>query len=140
MITVLFSNVFVFGFNFWFFVVTATSFNAVIIGYMASYTEELSKKSQELNSKLNQTNTAMLNLNLSPRLKTEILQYIYQTHTTKQLQSELTKFMTQISPIYKRKVTKESFKALADTNIVLKTIKDTHLELKRKSFPRNFTV
>ena len=48
--------------------------------------------------------------------------------------------MTQISPIYKRKVTKESFKALADTNIVLKTIKDTHLELKRKSFPRNFTV
>ena len=60
-----------------------TIFNAVIIGYMASYTEELSKKSQELNSKLNQTNTAMLNLNLSARLKTEILQYIYQTHTTK---------------------------------------------------------
>ena len=60
-----------------------TIFNAVIIGYMASYTEEVSKKSQELNSKLNQTNTAMLNLDLSPRLKTEILQYIYQTHTTK---------------------------------------------------------
>ena len=66
-----------------------TIFNAVIIGYMASYTEELSKKSQELNTKLNQTNTAMLNLNLSPGLKTEILSYIYQTHTTEQLQKEL---------------------------------------------------
>ena len=66
-----------------------TIFNAVIIGYMASYTEELSKKSQELNTKLNQTNTAMLNLSLSPGLKTEILQYIYQTHTTEQLQKEL---------------------------------------------------
>ena len=52
---------------------TCTIFNAVIIGYMASYTEELSKKSQDLNLKLNQTNTAMLNLNLSPKLKTEIL-------------------------------------------------------------------
>lgn len=54
-----------------------TIFNAVIIGYMASYMEELGKKTQELNSKLNQTNTAMLNLNLSPSLKTQILQYIY---------------------------------------------------------------
>ena len=81
----------------------------------------------------------MLNLDLSRDLKTLILSYIYQTHTTTQLQTELTKFMTQISPVYKRKVTKEMFKELISMNRVLMQIKDTHLELKRKFFPRSFT-
>ena len=40
--------------------------------------------------------------------------------------------MTQISPIYKRKVTKESFKELANMNTILKKIKDTYLALKQK--------
>jgi len=52
---------------------------------MASYTEELSKKSKDLNDKLNYTNTAMLNLKLSRNLKTNILEYIYQTHSTEEL-------------------------------------------------------
>ena len=42
-----------------------TIFNALIIGYMTSYMEELNRKSAELSEKLNLTNTAMLNLNLS---------------------------------------------------------------------------
>ena len=46
-----------------------TIFNAVIIGYMTSYMEELSKTSQMLSERLNQANTAMLNLNLSSDLK-----------------------------------------------------------------------
>lgn len=86
-----------------------TIFNAVIIGYMASYTEELSKKTKYLNDKINQTNTAMLNLELSPELKNVIIQYIYQTHSTEVLQKEYTNFMSQISPKYKRRVIKESF-------------------------------
>ena len=51
--------------------------NAVIIGYMTSYTEELTKKSAELSEKLNLINTAMLNLKLSPNLKGQITEYIY---------------------------------------------------------------
>ena len=51
--------------------------NAVIIGYMTSYTEELNKKTAELSEKLNLTNTAMLNLKLSSGLKSEINKYIY---------------------------------------------------------------
>ena len=46
-----------------------TIVNAVIIGYMTSYMDELSKKSSELSSKINLTNTAMINLNLRPELK-----------------------------------------------------------------------
>jgi len=46
--------------------------------------------------------------------------------------------MTQISPVYKRKVTKESFKELVIKNAVLQTIKDTHMEQKNKILPRNF--
>lgn len=54
-----------------------TIINALIIGYMTSYVEELNKKTAELSEKLNLTNTAMLNLNLSRNLKKEITQYIY---------------------------------------------------------------
>ncbi len=39
--------------------------NAVIIGNMISYTEELNKRTVELSEKLNLINTAMLNLKLS---------------------------------------------------------------------------
>lgn len=39
-----------------------TIFNAVIIGYMTNYMDELNSKTAELNEKLNLTNTAMLNL------------------------------------------------------------------------------
>jgi len=39
-----------------------TIFNALIIGLMTGYLEELNKNSVELNEKLNLTNTAMLNL------------------------------------------------------------------------------
>jgi hypothetical protein len=53
-----------------------TIFNAVIIGYMTSYTEELSKKTRELNDKLNLTNTAMISLNLTSNLKKDIIEYI----------------------------------------------------------------
>jgi len=106
--------------------------NAVIIGYMTSYMEELNKKTAELNEKLNLTNTAMLNLNLSSGLKSQIKAYIYQTHTTKQLQSELTNFMNQISPVYKRKVTKESFKDLVKKNVVLAQIKSIYLDQKHR--------
>ena len=70
-----------------------TIINAVIIGYMTNYMEELSSKTAELNEKLNLTNTSMLNLKLSSELKGQIKSYIYQTHTTNSLQKELTEFM-----------------------------------------------
>ena len=51
--------------------------NALLIGYMTSYMEELSRKSKELNVKINQTNTAMINLQLSHTLKKDIMKYIH---------------------------------------------------------------
>jgi len=44
---------------------------------MTSYAEEMSKQTADLSDKLNFTNTAMINLNLSPDLKAQITQYIY---------------------------------------------------------------
>ena len=49
-----------------------TIVNAVIIGYMTTYMEELNNKSKELSEKINLTNTAMINLQLSPDLKFKI--------------------------------------------------------------------
>ena len=70
-----------------------TIVNAVIIGYMTAYMDELSRKSAELSAKINLTNTAMINLGLTRPLKTEISKYIYNTHTTKNLQNEMTSFL-----------------------------------------------
>lgn len=56
--------------------------NAVLIGYMASYAEELTKDSRAFQEKMNLTNTAMLNLDLKRDLRTKIHEYINNTHTT----------------------------------------------------------
>lgn len=54
-----------------------TILNAIIIGIMTSFIEELSSKSSKLANKINLTNTAMLNLNLRRDLKNRILKYIH---------------------------------------------------------------
>ena len=60
--------------------------NAIIIGYMATYMDELNKKSAALSAKINLTNTAMINLQLNKELKMEISKFVYNTHTTETLQ------------------------------------------------------
>ena len=77
--------------------------NAVLIGYMASYAEELTKDSRLFQEKMNLTNTAMLNLDLKRNLRTKIHEYINNTHTTQKRQAELIEFMRQVSPQYKLK-------------------------------------
>ena len=77
--------------------------NAVLIGYMASYAEELNKDSRLFQEKMNLTNTAMLNLQLHRNLRTKIHSYINNTHTTQKRQVELIDFMRQVSPQYKLK-------------------------------------
>ncbi len=89
-----------------------TIVNAVIIGYMTAYMEELNRKSAELSAKINLTNTAMINLGLSRPLKTEISKYIYNTHTTLNLQNEMNEFLDQLKSSLKQKVTKTSFVGL----------------------------
>ena len=59
-----------------------TIVNAVLIGYMASYAEELTKDSREFQNKLNLTNTAMINLDLQRDLRTKIHEYINNTYMT----------------------------------------------------------
>ena len=54
------------------------------------------------------------------------------------MQSELTNFMNQISPPYKRKVTKDNFKNLVKNNSVLKQIKDDYMEAKLKYIRKSF--
>ena len=66
--------------------------NAVIIGYMTQYMGELSEKAGKLSEKINLTNTAMLNLGLPKGIKQDISKYIYNTHTTHELQEEMQDF------------------------------------------------
>ena len=69
-----------------------TIVNAIIIGYMTQYMTELSAKSAKLSTKINLTNTAMINLGLPTELKQDISRYIYNTHTTQELQDEMKDF------------------------------------------------
>lgn len=96
-----------------------TIVNAIIIGYMTTYMSDLDKKSAELSSKINLTNTAMINLGLSPPLKTQISKYIYNTHTTQNLQNEMTKFLQDLKPSLREQVTKTSFIGVIETNYVM---------------------
>ena len=97
-----------------------TIVNAVIIGYMTAYMEELNRKSAELSAKINLTNTAMINLGLTRPLKAEISKYIYNTHTTLNLQNEMNGFLDQLKKSLKEKVTKTSFVGLVQTNYVMR--------------------
>ena len=45
--------------------------NAIIIGLMTTYMDELGRKAADLSNSINLTNTAMINLGLSRPLKTE---------------------------------------------------------------------
>ena len=99
-----------------------TIVNAIIIGYMTAYMDELSRKSAELSAKINLTNTAMINLGLTRPLKTDISKYIYNTHTTKNLQNEMTGFLEQLKPNLRQKVIKTSFHSTIDANYVMRTI------------------
>jgi len=96
-----------------------TIINAIIIGYMTTYMDELSRKSAALSAKINLTNTAMINLDLSRPLKTEISKYIYNTHTTQTLQNEMQGFLERLKPSLKEKVTKASFLSVIETNYVM---------------------
>jgi hypothetical protein len=50
--------------------------NAAIIGVLLSYLEELNQEAGEFSQKISLVNTAMLNLKLSKKLKTEIKMFI----------------------------------------------------------------
>jgi len=95
-----------------------TIVNAIIIGYMTAYMEELNSKSRALSEKINLTNTAMINLKLPPRLKAEISRYIYNTHTTKLLQTEMDEFLLKVKPTLSQRVIKTSFTCVIEGNFV----------------------
>ena len=59
-----------------------TIVNAIIIGYMTTYMDELGQKAKDLSNSINLTNTAMINLGLSRNLSQDISKYIFNTHTT----------------------------------------------------------
>ena len=99
-----------------------TFVNAVIIGYMTTYMDELNKKSAELSTKINLTNTAMINLNLPRHIRTEISKYIYNTHTTEGLQTEMTEFLDKTKPSLQKRVIKTSFVATIEANYVMRNM------------------
>jgi len=70
--------------------------NAIIIGLMTTYMDELGRKAADLSNSINLTNTAMINLGLSRPLKTEISKYIFNTHTTKNLIKDMSSFLADL--------------------------------------------
>ena len=64
----------------------------------------------------------MINLELRRPIKTEISKYLYNTHTTKNLQTEMDDFLGKIKPSLREKVTKTSFVAVIDANYVMRNL------------------
>jgi len=89
---------------------------------MTQYMDELSKKAADLSAKINLTNTAMINLELPPPLKQKISKYIYNTHTTNNLQTDMEKFLRDLRPELKSQVEKTSFMIVIEQNYVMRAL------------------
>ena len=96
-----------------------TIVNAIIIGYMTTYMDELGQKAKELSNSINLTNTAMINLQLSTELKSKISKYIFNTHTTKALNNDRAEFLGLLKLSLREEVTANSFIDMAKQNFVL---------------------
>lgn len=99
-----------------------TIVNAIIIGYMTTYMDELGQKAKELSNSINLTNTAMLNLGLSLGLKQRISKYIFNTHTTKALNNDRADFLGNLKLSLRENVIANSFVHMAKQNFVLQNV------------------
>ena len=90
-----------------------TIVNAIIIGYMTTYMDELGSKAKLLSNSINLSNTAMINLQLSIPLKQKISKYIFNTHTTKALNKDRKNFMNKLQLSLKEEVTANCFVDMA---------------------------
>ena len=95
---------------------------------MTQYMGELAAPAAKLSDKINITNTAMINLKLSPELKMKISKYVYNTHTTMTLQTDLGSFLEKIKPGFRTKVTKASFAGVIEMNYVMKMVTREELQ------------
>ena len=91
-----------------------TIVNAIIIGYMTTYMDDLGAKSKLLSESINKTNSAILNLRLeSLELKMDIKTHILNTHTTQSLNRERAEFLGALQKSLREKVTANAFLAMA---------------------------
>jgi uncharacterized membrane protein len=58
--------------------------NNTILTIFAQYAEELQHKAAELQKTIDLTNTAMANLGLTQDLRKDVLEYVQNTHNTKE--------------------------------------------------------
>ena len=67
--------------------------NNTILTIFAQYAEELQHKAAELQKTIDLTNTAMANLGLTQDLRKDVLEYVQNTHNTKERQNEISDFI-----------------------------------------------
>jgi hypothetical protein len=77
--------------------------NNTILTIFAQYAEELQRKAADLQKTIDLTNTAMANLGLTQELRKDVLEYVQNTHNTKERQTELSFFLETVSPSYQLK-------------------------------------
>jgi len=101
--------------------------NNTILTIFAQYAEELQHKAAELQKTIDLTNTAMENLTLSKELRKDVLEYVQNTHNTKERQRDLTDFIKSVSPSYKLKARLQIFKVIGEKNFIFKLLIDEYI-------------
>ena len=88
-----------------FFVVLANTvgaiINANILGNMAVLIQDLNKKTDAFQKKLDQVNTAMHNIMIPPDIQSKVVGFLQYTQQSQENQKELTLFIQNISPSLK---------------------------------------
>ena len=76
--------------------------NANILGNMAVLIQDLNKKTDAFQKKMDRVNTAMQNIHLPPDLQSKVVGYLQFTQKSQENQKELTLFIQNISPSLKK--------------------------------------
>lgn len=76
--------------------------NANILGNMAVLIQDLNKKTDAFQKKLDQVNTAMHNIKIPPDIQSKVVGFLQYTQQSQENQKELNLFIQNISPSLKK--------------------------------------
>lgn len=76
--------------------------NANILGNMAVLIQDLNKKTDAFQKKLDQVNTAMQNIKIPPNIQSKVVGFLQYTQQSQENQKELNLFIQNISPSLKK--------------------------------------
>ena len=102
--------------------------NANIFGIIAVLISDISKRSVKFQEKYDTANTAMVNMEIDPKTRKKVREFLLNTQTTQDQQAELDNFLKDISPSLRFKVLVHIFSTAMKSSIIFLNLFDEYGE------------